>query len=161
MTAEVTLREVLDGDLPVFFADQSDPAAQTMAAFQGREYGPFMEHWRDNILGDDTVEKRTILFNGRVAGNIVSWLEGGNRQVGYWIGREFWGQGVATRSLNQFLQLIDSRPLYAHVAKHNVGSIRVLEKCGFRLDGEAEVPSRRSGETVTECSYVLDSVTTD
>jgi len=156
MTAEVTLREVLDGDLPVFFSDQSDPAAQTMAAFQGREYGPFMEHWRDNILGDDTVVKRTILFNGRVAGNIVSWLESGNRQVGYWIGREFWGQGVATRSLTEFVKLIDTRPLFAHVAKHNVGSIRVLDKCGFTQIGEKAVPSKSGTETVIECTFVLN-----
>ena len=30
------------------------------------------------------------------------------------------------------------RPLHAHVAKHNAGSIRVLEKCGFRLELEED-----------------------
>ena len=155
MTAEITLREVLDGDLPVFFADQSDPAAQSMAAFHGREYKPFMEHWQDKILGNDAVVKRTILFDGKVAGNILSWEEDGRHQVGYWIGREFWGKGVATTALAQFLVIAESRPLYAHVARQNVASIRVLEKCGFQNVGEEDVPTGDTGQPVVECTFVL------
>jgi RimJ/RimL family protein N-acetyltransferase len=52
-----------------------------------------------------------------------------NGEVGYWIGREYWGKGVATEALSQFLAHAEvRRPLHAAVAKHNVGSIRVLEK---------------------------------
>jgi len=155
MTAEVSLREVLDGDLPVFFADQSDPAAQSMAVFHGREYKPFMEHWQDKILGNDTVIKRTILLDGKVAGNILSWEEDGMHQVGYWIGREFWGKGVATSALTQFLEIAKPRPLIAHVASQNVASIRVLEKCGFVLTDESQVADTPSGETVTQLTYRL------
>ena len=32
--------------------------------------------------------------------------------------------------------MVDARPLHAYVAKCNVGSIRVLEKCGFVKVGE-------------------------
>ena len=39
-------------------------------------------------------------------------------------------------ALSQFLKIVTTRPLYAYVAKHNVGSIRVLERCCFTVDRE-------------------------
>jgi len=87
----------------------------------------------------------------RVAGNVVSWFEGdGRRVVGYWIGREYWGRGVATKALSEFLGHVETRPLFAHVAKHNIASIRVLEKCGFTISGEDEVHSDAPGDDVEE-----------
>ena len=79
---------------------------------------------------------KTVLFEGDVAGNVVSFVNSGEREVGYWIGREFWGRGVATRALAGFLRLEARRPLCASVARHNVASIKVLQNCGFRVSGE-------------------------
>ena len=90
-----------------------------------------MTHWREKVLGSPSVQKKTIVFEGRVAGNVVSWEEKGRRFVGYWLGREFWGKGIATSALSEFLECESTRPLYASVAAHNTASIRVLEKCGF------------------------------
>ncbi len=132
---EVRLRDVTDADLPLFFEHQRDPAATEMAAFPARERAPFMAHWAA-ILADPTLAKQTILVDGQVAGNIGSWEQDGVRQVGYWLGRDYWGRGIATQALAAFLTQITPRPLYAHVAKHNIGSRRVLEKCGFTLAGE-------------------------
>jgi RimJ/RimL family protein N-acetyltransferase len=106
-----------------------------MAAFAARDRDPFMAHWA-KILGDEAIIKRTILFDGHVAGNIVSFEQSGEREVGYWIGKRFWGKGVATEALSEFLGYMKVRPLYARVAKHNIASIRVLEKCGFMVSGE-------------------------
>ena len=108
-----------------------------MAAFAARDREAFMAHWA-RILRDETNVIRTILCDGQVAGNIVSFVQSGEREVGYWIGREFWGAGIATEALKQFLAIVRQRPLSAHVAKHNVASLRVLEKCGFVKRGEAE-----------------------
>ena len=66
----------------------------------------------------------------------MSFIMEGKREVGYWIGREFWGKGIATQALSELLRCIEMRPLYGHVAKHNIGSRRVLEKCGFAFFGE-------------------------
>ncbi len=66
-----------------------------------------------------------------MAGNVLCWGPPEERDVGYWLGREFWGRGIATRALAALLVEVDERPLYAHVARHNIGSRRVLEKCGF------------------------------
>ena len=133
---DVCLRDGVEEDLPIFFEHQRDPDATRMAAFPPRDWEAFRAHWTTKILGDPAVAKKTILFGGQVAGNIVSFEKAGTPLVGYWIGKEFWGKGIATRALSRFLETVRTRPLFAHVAKQNVGSIRVLEKCGFRISAE-------------------------
>ena len=135
MSAAVTLREVRDEDLPVFFVHQSDPESNRMASFPARDQEAFDAHWA-KIRADASIVLRTILVDGTVAGNLVSFEQGGAREVGYWIGREFWGRGVATRALALFLEIVTTRPLHAVLAPHNVASRRVLEKCGFRFENE-------------------------
>ena len=127
---EVGLRPVIESDLPLFYEHQLDPEAIHMAAFTARDHDAFMAHWQ-KIMSDEAAIVRTILVEGEVAGNVVSWEDGDVREVGYWIDKPFWGKGVATRALTLYLELVPIRPLHAHVAEHNVGSIRVLEKCGF------------------------------
>ena len=139
MSLRVHLRDVRDDDLVTLFEHQTDPEANRMANFEARDRDAFMAHWA-KILRDDSVVVRTIEVEGRVAGNIVSWEHDGERDVGYWIGRDDWGKGVATAALTAFLVELDTRPLHAHVAAHNVGSIRVLEKCGFERSGTERLP---------------------
>ena len=125
------LRDVVESDLSIFYEQQLDPESTRMAAFPPREeWTVFLAHWT-KILGDANCCLRTIVWNERVAGNIGSWSQEDRRLVGYWIGREYWGRGIATAALAEFLGHDRSRPLHAFVAAHNVGSIRVLEKCGF------------------------------
>jgi RimJ/RimL family protein N-acetyltransferase len=107
-----------------------------------------MAHWA-KIMADDSVILKTILFNGQVAGNILSFVKSGEREVGYWLGKEYWGKGIATKALAAFLKQVKTRPLYGHVAKHNIGSRRVLEKCGFKIVREEMFPSP-SGEEVED-----------
>ncbi len=143
----VVLRNVTDEDLPIFFEHQRDAIALQMAAFPSREREAFLTHWRTNVLRPGNLT-RTIVVGGLVAGYVGSWKQDDRRLVAYWIGREHWGRGVATQALSAFLVIEHGRPLHAWVAVHNVGSIRVLEKCGFRTasqeisqhaDGAAEV----------------------
>ena len=131
----ITLRDVTVSDLPILFEQQLDPEATAMAAFPSRERASFMAHWT-KIMMDETAILKTIIFDGQVAGSIVSWEMVGEREVGYWFGKEFWGKGIATQALTEYLGIVKTRPLFAHVAKHNVGSRRVLEKCGFTVIGE-------------------------
>jgi RimJ/RimL family protein N-acetyltransferase len=130
-TGEMRLRGVTEEDLPIFFEHQRDPLAYRMAAFPPRERDAFMTHW-GSILRDTSVVVRTIELDGDVAGNVVLFGFEGRREVGYWIGREFWGRGLATRALSAFLHEVEERPIYAGVAETNIASIRVLEKCGFK-----------------------------
>ena len=152
MTAFIQLRDVLETDLPIFYEQQLDRQATEMAGFPSRDREAFMTHWA-KIMADKTVQRKTILFNGEVAGNIVCFEQLGEREVGYWLGKEFWGKGIATRALKEFLKIIKTRPLYAHVAKHNIGSRRVLEKCGFTIAGEDRFFSDFFGKDIDE--YIL------
>ena len=137
MKPKIQLRNVEAADLPLFFEHQRDPIAVAMVAFNSRDRAAFDQHWA-KILADDSLGKKTVLVDGEVAGNICSWTADGKREVGYWLDRAFWGRGVATEALSAFLRLEKTRPLYAGVAKHNVASIRVLEKCGFKIYSEEE-----------------------
>ena len=153
----IRLRDVEAADLPVFFEQQLDPDAVRMAAFPSRERAAFDAHWADNVLGDETVVKKTIVFDGEVAGYVVCFERSGRLLVGYWIGKRYWGRGIATRALSEFLRLVGTRPLYASVAKQNAGSIRVLEKSGFRICGAGRAPADLLVDDVEELTFRLDA----
>jgi RimJ/RimL family protein N-acetyltransferase len=137
---DVTLRSVEDSDLDIFFVQQLEPEANWMAAFTRKnpsDRAAFLAHWA-RILADPTTMNQTILADGVVAGHVSSYQEEpGHPEVTYWLGKEFWGQGVATSALSDFLSdHLTARPVYARVAQDNPGSRRVLEKSGFRVIGE-------------------------
>jgi RimJ/RimL family protein N-acetyltransferase len=153
---EVILREVQEADLPVFFAHQQEPEALYMAAFTSKEpanWEAFLAHW-SRVLADETNLTRTIVVDGRVAGHIASFFEEGRREVTYWLGSEYWGRGLATQALRAFLHIEQTRPLHARAAKDNVGSLRVLEKCGFTITGEDRGFANARGREVEE--YILE-----
>jgi RimJ/RimL family protein N-acetyltransferase len=161
MTSDVLLREVTEADLPTFFDQQLDATANRMAAFTAADptdRDAFAAHWA-RILADHGVTIRTILSGGHVAGHIASFARSGKLEVTYWIGREYWGQGIATRALRAFLVDVDTRPIYARVAQDNIASIRVLEKCGFQVAGEDRGFSSARGEEVEE--FILQLRATD
>ena len=125
------LRDVVESDLDAFFEFQREPEANAMAVFPARDREAHYAHWH-RILADDSLIQRTIVDGDEVVGNIGSWPQDGRRYVGYWVGREFWGKGLATRALQELTaEVVTERPLHAWVAARNTGSIRVLEKCGF------------------------------
>ncbi len=152
LTGRILLRDVTEGDLPTFFEQQLDPVANHMAAFTAKDPAnrdAFMAHWT-RILGDECITKKTILLDGQVAGHVVSFERFGVPEVSYWIGKEYWGKGLATQALWEFLGQLTARPLYARAAKDNIASIRVLEKCGFIICGEDRGFSNARGVEVEE-----------
>src|SRR5262245_13239994 len=150
----IRLREVVDADVPLFFEYQDDVMAQRMAAIPVRDRAGFDAHWA-KIRADETSVIRTVLVDGVVAGYVLSFERDGHREVGYWIGRPFWGRGVATDAVRAFLAHDSRRPLHGHVARHNGASMRVLEKCGFVLVGEDKEFSRMGSEVVLGVIYEL------
>jgi RimJ/RimL family protein N-acetyltransferase len=130
-TGVVTLREVRESDLPAFSEFRADPQANAMGGFEAKEGAAVFNRWHE-IMADPNITAWTVVVGDSVAGNMVSWLhEKGHREIGYWIGRDFWGQGVATEAVRQLLEIERRRPLEGWTAQHNVASGRVLEKNGF------------------------------
>ena len=154
MAVDVVLRDVVPGDLPLFFDHQRDPEAVRMAAFRSRDHDAFAAHWA-GVLADATGTAQTVVADGQVAGYVVCFGPAGAREVGYWLGRAFWGRGVATAALAAFLRHVPERPLHAHAAKANAGSRRVLERCGFVVVGEDRAPAPTGGEAVEEFVFRL------
>lgn len=154
MSEEVLLREVQASDLVEFYAHQKDPVAIRMAAFASRDHDAFMAHW-NGILADDQVFKRTVLVDGQTAGNVVCYPQSGKLLLGYWLGRTYWGRGIASQAVRDFVALIAARPIHAFVSKENVASRRVLEKCGFQCIAEITADAEGGDDAVDEFEYVL------
>lgn len=156
MANEIYLRDVIQSDLPIFYEQQLDPDANYMAAFTRKDPGDkeaFMLFWA-RILGDENILIQTMLYDGQVAGSVLSYVQMGEREVSYWIGKEYWGKGIATRALEGLLGQIEARPLYARAAKDNLASLRVLQKCGFKIIAEDKgYANARHAETE---EYILE-----
>lgn len=159
MAGDVLLRDVIAADLPIFFEQQLDPGANFMAAFTARDptdREAFTAHWA-RILDDESITTMTIVADGQVAGHIASFEQFGEPSVSYWLGRAYWGRGIATGALAAFLRHVRTRPLYARAAKDNIASIRVLEKCGFTICGEDKGFANARGEEIGEFILSLQS----
>lgn len=159
LSSRIGLRPVAEEDLPIFFEHQQDASASRMAAFTAKDpadWGAFQSHWA-RILADETIEKRTVLYEGSVAGHVSKFEAFGEPEVSYWLGREYWGQGIATQALAAFLGVVKTRPLYARAAQDNAGSRRVLEKCGFTVYGSGRGFANARGSEVDEVLLRLDT----
>jgi RimJ/RimL family protein N-acetyltransferase len=155
---EVVLREVHDSDLPVFFRQMMDPESVRMAAFTTKDptdRDAFDAHWK-RIRGLPDVVNRTVLVDGDVVGSAAVYGPPGEREVTYWIDRAYWGRGIATGALRALLAAVPERPLAARAAADNAGSLRVLEKCGFRVSGRDRGFANARGEEIDEVVLTLE-----
>jgi RimJ/RimL family protein N-acetyltransferase len=154
----VVLRPVEPADLEIFYAQQLDPEAIRLAAFIARDPGDrpaFDAHWK-KILNSPGITQRTIVADGQVAGYVGCYPNGESPEVTYWLGREFWGQGIATAALKRMLQLVVDRPVAARAVADNFGSVRVLQKCGFKIVGTDRGFAKGRGQEVEEYLLRLD-----
>jgi RimJ/RimL family protein N-acetyltransferase len=155
----LVLRDVEDGDLDAFFDHWTDDEALRMAAFtpvDAHDRAAFAERWARQRATPSILVK-TIEVGGVPVGSIASWDNDGRREVTYWLGRAHWGKGIATRALQAFLSVETTRPLYGAAAADNAGSLRVLEKCGFRVIGDGRSYSNARGTDVDEVDLRLDA----
>jgi RimJ/RimL family protein N-acetyltransferase len=153
------LRPVEPADLERFFEFMQDDGARHMAAFgpeNPADVDAHRDHWR-RLLADPTVIARTIVVDGAVVGNVVSFESHGERELGYWVERGWWGRGVATEAVARFLEIDRTRPLFARAASDNVGSRRVLTKCGFETVGEEHSFAPWRGAVIAETIARLDA----
>ncbi|MGW1784797.1 GNAT family N-acetyltransferase [Streptomyces sp. NPDC002143] len=154
----IDLRRVHDSDLPVFYRQQNDPEALRMAAFTPKDptdRDAFDSHWEK--IRTSSAVLRTILADGDVVGSTAVYGEPGEREVTYWVDRAYWGQGIATAALSALLAEVPERPLFARAAADNAGSLRVLEKCGFRPTARAAGFANARGAEIAEIVLRLET----
>ncbi|WP_329408584.1 GNAT family N-acetyltransferase [Streptomyces sp. NBC_00704] len=154
----IALRRVHDSDLPVFFRQMNDPESLVMAAFTPKDPADrdaFDAHWRRVRASSDV--PRTILADGDVVGSAAVYGPPGEREVTYWVDRAYWGRGIATQALSALLAEVPERPLFARAAADNAGSLRVLEKCGFRPTARAVGFANARGRDTEEIVLRLES----
>ena len=151
------LRPVRDSDLPVIFAFEADPEGVRMAAFTAEDPSDrtrFDEHWR-RIRANPDIIARTVVEDGVVLGHVAVFGPPQEREVTYWIDRAHWGRGVATEALRLLLAEVAQRPLHARAAADNVGSARVLAKCGFQVVGRERSFANARGAEIEELLFTL------
>ncbi|MFK7803851.1 MAG: GNAT family N-acetyltransferase [Anaerolineae bacterium] len=112
----------------------------------------FQTHW-NRITADDSVIIRTILFDNQVVGNVLSYVQKGDREFSYWIGKQFWGKGIGTQALTLYLNLVKQRPLWARVVKDNFASLKILQNNGFKITETDTGFSNARNQVVEE--YIL------
>ncbi|MFJ7175760.1 GNAT family N-acetyltransferase [Streptomyces massasporeus] len=146
----MSLRELEDSDLPIFWQQLTDSVLQQMAAVTRKYHydrGHFDQHWT-KVRSDPSVIVRTVLADGAVAGHAAVFGPPSEREVTYVVGRAHWGQGIATAALAELIKLEPARPLHAGAAADNAGSLRVLEKCGFVVTGRSRCFARARDEEI-------------
>lgn len=150
----VQLRPVHLDDLPTFYLQQLDVEANRVAVANPRGPESFAAHWA-KVFPDPEVTVRAVVCDGVLAGQIACFVADGARSVGYWIGRDHWGKGVATQALALLLAEVAVRPIHARVATTNLGSIRVLERSGFRVVGHEMAEATERFPACEEALLVL------
>ncbi len=151
----IRLRLVAEGDREALYRIAQDPESNEMAKVFPRSRASFDAHW-DRVRVDPDVIARVIECDGELVGSISSFVVEGEHNIGYWVDRGHWGKGIMSAALGLFLREVTIRPMTAIVAQSNVGSRRVLEKCGFVKVGERESAETERFMACVEVVYRLD-----
>lgn len=155
---KITLRDTESSDLELLFNFQLDAEARYSAAFMAEnstDKAAYLEKWM-RFLNDPTVTAQTILVDGNIVGSLGKYLMEGEAEITYWLDRAFWGKGIASAAVKDFLATERVRPIYGHVAHDNLSSQKVLEKCGFVKVGSGSEFSTVRQVEVAEYIYRLD-----
>lgn len=147
----IRLRPTCLADIPTLFQLQLDQASNDLAGTKPRDLAVFTARWHDN-LRNPVITPRVIVEGGAIVGSIDVFKQEGDDAIGYWIAREHWGKGIATRAIALMLLEVPTRPLFARVAAHNTASRRALERNGFAITTRYNTPA---GDRYTACERLI------
>jgi RimJ/RimL family protein N-acetyltransferase len=155
----VKLRNLESADFDQLFMWEQDRRAVAMAAFtraDPSDRAAFDEHYQRIRSNPECTLLAVEDDDGVLVGTIGSFFMEGDREITYWIDPSRWGRGLASAALHAFVQVEETRPLFARVAEHNVGSARVLTRAGFARIGSDSGYAAGVGRDVVEHIYRLD-----
>lgn len=153
----IRLRRTMSADLEQLFLFQLDAEACHQAAFMSKDHADKTAYFEkyNRILNDPNINIQTIMAGETIVGSVSKFVMEGDAEITYWIDKQFWGQGIATNALTAFLKIESTRPIFGRTAFDNVGSQRVLEKCGFvRVGADRGFANARQAE-IEEFVYKL------
>jgi RimJ/RimL family protein N-acetyltransferase len=82
-----------------------------------------------------------------------------NAELGYWIAEEHWGKGIVSAlipyAIDNAFTVLDIDRIYARCFGSNKASLRVLEKCGFVIEGKFEKTFEKWGELEDEWVWAI------
>jgi [ribosomal protein S5]-alanine N-acetyltransferase len=152
------LRKTIEDDLEIFFINQLDDDANFMAAFTPKDPSDregYLTKWK-KLLKDESINMRTILVGNDIAGTVLKFEIKGEAEITYALGKKFWGKGIATQALQEFLLTEPKRPIFGKSAFDNYASARVMEKCGFKQIGTDQGFANARGKEIEGRIFRLD-----
>lgn len=150
-----------DADTLQHLANHHEIARQLRDRFPHPYLRGDSEQFLSAIANDNPVRHFAIVEDGQIRGSVGYVPDHGFSrncaEVGYWIGVEFQGRGIATEAMGALAgHLLMSRQFHrlrAMVLSENIGSMRVLEKCGFVREGILRDSAIREGRWQDEVLY--------
>lgn len=120
-------------------------------------------NWLDMVVDHKPETNFAIDVGGEAVGGIgfTAQYDVGRRsaEIGYWLGEQFWGRGIATEALVAVTEYafanFDLCRLYAHVFDWNGASARVLEKAGYVFEGRLQKSVTKDGQTIDQLMYAM------
>lgn len=155
---KIKLKPTIIEDLQYLFEFQLDKEAIRLAAFTSKDPSDkdaYISKYT-KLLTDPSVNNQTILVNDIIVGSIAKFVMDGHAEITYWIDKKYWGQGIATQALKEFLVIETSRPIFGRTAFDNIGSQKVLEKCGFLKTGTDKGFANARQKEIEEFIYKLE-----
>lgn len=157
------IRPFRQGDEPELrrHADDRDVARNLRDRFPHPYTLNDARHWVDETLAQKPLTNFAVTVDDRVVG-AIGFMVGQDihrrsAEIGYWLGREVWGRGIATEALiavtAHAFATHDLARLYAGVFPWNPASARVLEKAGYTLEARLRDAVTKDGKTMDELLY--------
>jgi ribosomal-protein-alanine N-acetyltransferase len=156
---EIFIRKTTLEDHNRLFEFQTDPEANYMAAFTSKnplDREAYMEKW-ERLLQDSNTHQQTVIVDGSIVGSVLKYIMFGEAQISYWIDRQYWGKGIATHALQLFLKSETTRPIHGRTATDNIGSMKVLQNCGFQKVGNDRGFANGRSAEIDEYIFVLEA----
>lgn len=109
------------------------------------EMETYVINWGDEVVGTIGYFRRT---------------EGSPLEIGYWLGKDYWGKGIASKALRLAIKAMQisgiTGKLIATTLSDNKASMHILLKCGFKEIGTEVFPSPARGTNVEGVHFALE-----
>ena len=115
--------------------------------------------WISSTASDPDKHPFAVIAGPELVACVSYWTDGDDIEVGYWVGRDYWGQGVGTRALKLMLdrpEFPSNRRVIARVKVGNDRSMGVLEKCGFEFSDDCLCPQ---GDAMVDAKLFVRATT--